>query len=269
MNYCRLRTLAAIVISALASTAATAQDLTLGTTTSVRDSGLLDHLLSALEADTGIRVQAVIHGSGAVLKMAERGDVDVVVVHDPPAEEAFLAAGHGQRRLPMMFNEFVIVGPRGDPAGVAQAADAPTALRQIAGSRHPFVSRGDDSGTNKAERRLWEIAGIEPSGAWYRETGSGQGATLNMAAALNAYTLSDSATWQAFGNRQGLAQLLADAKHLRNLYSVIVLPADRHPHIPGPTVDRFVQWLTGPRGQSRIGSFRIAGERAFTPNDGF
>ena len=262
------RLLAAISFSVLTATTATAQDLTLGATTSVRDSGLLDHLLAALEADTGIRVRAIIQGSGAVLKMAERGDVDVILVHNPPAEAAFLAAGHGVERLPVMSNDFLLVGPSADPAGIGTAATASAALTRIARAELPFVSRGDESGTHQAERRLWTLSGREPMGRWYRETGSGQGATLNMAAAIGAYALTDRASWQAFGNRGGLLTLLDDPQSLQNQYSLILLPTDRHPHIPAASVRAFVEWLTGEPGQTAIAEFRIGGKPAFTPSSG-
>lgn len=252
-------------VGVLSPAAANAAPLTLGTTTSVRDSGLLDQLQRAFKNEEGFEFRAIVQGSGAIMKMAERGDVDLLIVHDPPAEEAFIAAGFGQMRLPVMRNDFIVVGPSDDPAGATGAASAPDAFARIAGTKGTFASRGDNSGTNKAERRIWAAAGVEPGGSWYRETGSGQGATLNLAASVGAYALTDRASWLAFGNRQGLAELFADTKELLNTYSVILVPAVRHPHIQAAAARTLHDWLTSKGGQSAIASFAIDSVQPFVP----
>ncbi len=242
--------------------------LTLGAGTSTANSGLLDHLLSTFTKRTGIAVRVVIAGTGALLKFAERGDVDALLVHDPEAEERFVAAGFGIARRRVMASRFLIVGPVADPAGAGTADDAAAALGAIARARAPFVSRGDDSGTHKAELRLWAAAGIDPKAAsagWYLESGSGMGATLNVAASRNAYTLTESGTWTSFGNRGHLAVLVADDPRLNNPYAVIVVSPARHPYVNADDAGAFADWLTSPEGQRAIADFAVAGEHPFEP----
>lgn len=242
--------------------------LLLGTTTSVENSGLLAPLLDAFRTDTGIAVKPVVRGSGAILQLGRSGDFDVVLVHDPAAEEAFVANGHGVARYPVMTSRFMIVGPGTDPAGLRAAPDGAQALRRIAEGRFAFISRGDGSGTNAAERKLWELAGLAPwetRSRWYRETGSGMGATLNMASVLSAHTFTESGSWANFSNRGDLAVLLARGPHLANPYSIIPIKPDRHAHIAGDKANRLVEWLTGPPGQRLIANFEVGGEHPFEP----
>ncbi len=270
-----VRNLIGLVAVALAITAATpaagAADryITLASTTSTDNSGLFDAILPRFEAATGIAVRVVAVGTGQALRLAERGDADVLFVHHRPSEEAFVAAGYGVERFDIMYNDFVIVGPTADPAGIVGLGDAAAALRRIAAAGALFASRGDDSGTHKKERSLWQAAGIDPaahSGAWYRETGSGMGATLNTAAALDAYALTDRGTWISFNNKAGLALQVEGDPRLFNQYGVILVNPARHPHVKAADGQALIDWLRSAAGQAAIGEFRIAGERLFTPN---
>jgi tungstate transport system substrate-binding protein len=203
------------------------------------------------------------------MRMGERGDADVLLVHHRPSEVRFVAEGHGVQRHDVMTNDFILVGPRADPARIRGLKDAAEALRRIADSRSPFASRGDNSGTHLAEQGMWRAAGIDPtlaSGQWYRETGSGMGATLNTAVAMNAYTLADRGTWLAFRNRGGLVVLTEGDPRLFNPYSVILVNPKRHPHVKAAAGQTFIDWLTGPEGQRLIGEFRVHGEPVFFPN---
>ncbi len=263
--------LALMLVLALAAPQARAEIdvLTLASTTSVRNSGLYDWLLPKIRAALSLDVRVIAVGTGQAIRLARRGDADVLLVHDPRAERAFVAAGFGRVRRPVMYNHFVLIGPKADPAGVRQAGDAATAFAAIARTRWPFVSRGDDSGTHKMEQRLWRGAGTDPakaSGAWYRAVGAGMGTTLNMAAAMGAYALTDEASWIAFANRPGLAILLSDAPALFNQYSVIAVARARHPHVRARAADALIDWLTGPDGQAAIAAYRVAGAQLFFPN---
>ena len=237
--------------------------ITLASTTSTANSGLFDSILPLFTATSGIAVRVVAVGTGAALKLGERGDVDVVLVHARGAEERFVAAGFGIDRRDVMYNDFIIVGPASDPAAIAGLADAPEALRRIAAARATFVSRGDDSGTHKAELRLWSAP---PSGDWYREAGAGMGATLNTARAMDAYSLADRGTWLSFANRGGLVALVEGDPRLFNPYGVILVNPARHPYVKARDAAAFMDWLTGPEGQAAIGAFTLEGERLFTPN---
>lgn len=243
--------------------------LFLGVTTSTENSGLLAHLVENFEADHDIPVRAVTAGSGAVLNLAARGDVDVILVHSPEDEEVFMASGYGVDRRPVMHNRFVIVGPKVDPAGVREERGAATALAAIAASGALFLSRGDESGTHKAELRLWQATGIDPAvsgNGWYRESGSGQGATLNIAANTGAYTLTDEATWATFGNSGDLETLFArDEPALGNVYSVIRVNPRRHPGLNAEGALIFTEWLTSKKGQAAISSFKAGGRSLFWP----
>ena len=240
----------------------------LASTTSTANSGLFEHILPLFTAETGIAVHVVAVGTGAALRLGQRGDVDVVLVHARAAEDAFVAAGHGVERRDVMYNDFVIVGPATDPAGVRGMSDAPAALRRIAGAGAAFVSRGDDSGTHKAELRLWAAAGGVPdsrAASWYREAGAGMGATLNTARAMGAYALADRGTWLSFANRGDLAVLVEGDARLFNPYGVILVNPARHPHVKAADARAFIAWLTGAAGQAAIAGFSRNGERLFTP----
>lgn len=243
--------------------------ITLASTTSTENSGLFAAILPRFEARTGIEVHVVAVGTGQALRLARNGDADVLLVHDRASEERFVAEGWGVARLDVMYNDFVLVGPREDPAAVRRGRDAVAAFRSIASRQAPFVSRGDDSGTHKAELRVWRAASIDPvrsSGSWYRETGSGMGATLNTAAAMNAYTLVDRATWLSFSNRASLELLAEGDERLFNPYGVILVNPERHPHVKAEKGRAFIEWLVSEEGQRAIGDFRREGEVLFHPD---
>jgi len=245
--------------------------ITVASTTSTEQSGLFKHLLPVFEQKTGIEVRVVALGTGQALDLARRGDADVVFVHAKSAEEEFLREGHGVQRFPVMYNDFVIVGPKADPAGVAGGADAPEALRKIKNASAAFVSRGDRSGTHIAEVNLWTMAGIDiakEKGSWYRETGQGMGPALNTASAMNAYLLSDRATWLAFQNRGELAVLVEGDKRLMNQYGVMLVNPKMHPSVKRADGQAFVDWVLSPEGQAAIAAYQIGGEQLFFPNAG-
>ncbi|MEM6659082.1 MAG: substrate-binding domain-containing protein [Pseudomonadota bacterium] len=240
-------------------------------TTSTQNSGLLDFILPGFEAETGIDVRIVAVGTGQAIRNAINGDGDVLLVHSTPDEEQFVADGWGVQRADVMYNDYVLVGPRADPAGVRGASDILAALPMIEAARAPFVSRGDDSGTHKAELGFWTAAGFDPTGAsgtWYLETGSGMGATLNVASGMGAYTLTDRATWLSFANRSDLEVLLEGDPRLFNQYGVILVSPDRHPRVRAAAGQRFIDWLTGPDGQAAIESYTLDGQQVFFPNAG-
>ena len=246
------------------------QVIVMASTTSTEQSGLFAHLLPAFAAETGIEVRVVAQGTGQALETARRGDADLVFVHDRAAEERFVAEGYGLGRRDVMYNDFVLVGPKRDPAGIAGAADAAQALARIARAGQPFVSRGDRSGTHAAELRLWQAAGVDAQAGkgagWYRESGSGMGATLNIASSMDAYTLTDRGTWLGFRNRGDLALLYSGDARLFNQYGVIVVNPARHPHVKHSAAQTFADWLVSAEGQAAIAAFRIGGEQAFFPN---
>lgn len=265
------RTLCAgLAAFAMVSMAAAAQSfVTVASTTSTEQSGLFKHLLPAFAQQSGIQVRVVALGTGQALDLARRGDADVVFVHDPEAEEKFVAEGFARRRLLVMYNDFVLIGPKSDPARAAGLKDIVAALKAIQSSASPFVSRGDKSGTHAAELRLWREGGIDPvagRGSWYRETGSGMGSALNTASGMNAYLLSDRGTWLNFKNRGELGVLVEGDKRLFNQYGVMLVSAAKHPHLKQISGQSFVDWLVSPKGQHAISSFRIGGEQAFFPN---
>ena len=248
---------------------ALAQDkfIVMASTTSTEQSGLFAHLLPAFKKATGIDVRVVALGTGQALDMGRRGDADVLFVHDQPAEEKFVAEGFGIKRSPVMYNDFVIVGPKADPAG-AKGKDVVEALKKIAASNQPFVSRGDKSGTHAAELRYWKAAGIEPAGkvAGYKECGCGMGPALNMAASLNGYLLADRGTWLSFKNRGDLAVLVEGDTRLFNQYGVIVVNPAKHPHVKVDLAQAFADWVLSADGQATIASYKIGGEQLFFPN---
>lgn len=242
--------------------------ITLASTTSTEQSGLFASLLPIVEAETGIEVRVVAVGTGQALKLAESGDADAVLVHDRAGEDKLVAGGWGVDRRDVMYNDFVIVGPGADPAKISGGRDAPAALQKIAAAAALFASRGDDSGTHRMELRLWQAAGVDPKAAadWYRELGQGMGPTLNTAAGMSAYTLTDRATWASFRNRQDLVLLVEGDPSLLNRYgSVLVNPA-RHPHVKADLARAWHDWLTGKAGQEAIAAFRIDGEQVFFPD---
>lgn len=270
----RLAALFAVLVASLslpAASRAAAGDrfITLASTTSTEASGLFEHLLPKFREESGIDVRVVAVGTGKALRIARAGDADALLVHDRPSEERFVAEGYGLERREVMYNDFILVGPQADPAGVRAAKGVAEALRMIAAARAFFLSRGDDSGTHKAELRLWDLAKIDPRGAsgrWYRETGSGMGKTLNTAAAMPAYTITDRGTWLSFRNRGDLAILFQGDPPLFNQYSAIVVDPERHAHVKADDARRFVDWLVSKRGQRAIGEFRLNGTRLFEPN---
>ncbi len=238
-------------------------------TTSTQNSGLLDYILPGFEAETGIDVRVVAVGTGQAIRNAINGDGDVLLVHAKPAEEKFVADGWGVERFDVMYNDFVLVGPKSDPAKVKGGTDIVSALRAVSDAEVPFASRGDDSGTHKAEMGHWEGAGIDPtsaSGTWYRETGSGMGATLNVASGMDAYVLTDRATWQSFGNKGNLELMVEGDPRLFNQYGVILVNPEKHPRVRAAAGQRFIDWLKGPDGQAAIASYRLNGQQLFFPN---
>ena len=238
-------------------------------TTSTEQSGLFGHLLPLFQDKTGIEVRVVAVGTGQAIKNARNGDGDVLFVHSKPDEEQFVADGQGVKRFDVMYNDFVIVGPKSDPAGVAGMTDATAALQKIAAAGAPFASRGDDSGTHKAELKLWQAAGVDAkaaSGTWYRETGSGMGPTLNTAAGMNAYALTDRGTWLSFQNRGDLDVLVQGDAKLFNQYGVILVNPAKHPNVKADLGQQFVDWLVSPEGQKAIAEYKIGGEQLFFPN---
>ena len=252
---------------ALAAPAA-AQDrfITVASTTSTQDSGLFEYLLPKFEEKTGIDVHVIAQGTGQALDTARRGDADVVFVHAPAAEKAFVEEGAGIERIEVMHNDFVIVGPSDDPAGVNGMTEAGAALAKIAETGATFASRGDDSGTHKKELELWKLAGVEPSGDWYKETGAGMGPTLNTSAELPAYTLTDRATWISFENKGSLAIQVEGDTALFNQYGVILVNPEKHAHVKVDDGQALIDWLISPEGQEAIASYKIDGQQLFYPN---
>ncbi|MDX6749410.1 substrate-binding domain-containing protein [Geminicoccaceae bacterium 1502E] len=261
--------LGALLAASLALPAAAAgKFITVASTTSTENSGLFKALLPAFEQKTGIEVRVVAVGTGQAIKLAQNGDADVLLVHHKPSEEAFVAEGFGVERHAVMYNDYVLVGPGDDPAGIAGMTDAAAAMAQIAGAGEPFASRGDDSGTHKREQALWKAAGVEleKTGGWYRETGSGMGATLNTASGMNAYALTDRGTWLSFKNRGELEILVEGDAQLFNQYGVILVSPERFPHVRKDEGQAFIDWLLGEDGQRAIAAYRLEGEQAFFPN---
>ncbi|MEO7402149.1 MAG: substrate-binding domain-containing protein [Burkholderiales bacterium] len=253
------------------ATSVTAQErfITVASTTSTEQSGLFRHLLPVFEQRSGIHVRVVALGTGQALDLARRGDADVVLVHDRPAEDKFVAEGFGLMRREVMYNDFVLIGPKSDPARVGASNDIYAAFTRIARERAAFVSRGDRSGTHAAELRLWGDAGVDigrVKGPWYRDTGSGMGPALNTASAMNAYVLADRGTWLAFKNRGELAILVQGDKRLFNQYGVIAVNPAKHPHVKAALAQQFIDWIVSPDGQQTIASYRIGGEALFFPN---
>ncbi|WP_425431994.1 substrate-binding domain-containing protein [Halomonas korlensis] len=238
----------------------------LASTTSTENSGLFDAILPRFTAATGIEVRVVAVGTGQAFEIARRGDADSLLVHDTEGEKRFVAEGYATERADVMVNDFVVIGPGDDPADIADADTVADAFARIAEAEAPFASRGDDSGTNRAELRLWEAAGVAPEGGWYRELGSGMGPTLNTAAGMDAYVLADRASWVAFANPQGLELLFEGDEALFNQYGSLLLSAERHSHLKHDLAERWHQWLLSEEGQQAIGDFQIKGQQLFFPN---
>lgn len=261
--------LAAAPTIASAQTAAPTASIVVASTTSTQDSGLFEHLLPLFTAKTGIAVKVVAQGTGQALDTGRRGDADVVFVHARAAEEKFLAEGFAKARKPVMYNDFVLVGPKSDPAGVGGTKDIAAALTTIQAKKAPFVSRGDKSGTHMAELALWKTAGIDLAtarGDWYREIGQGMGATLNTASAMNGYALADRGTWLGFKNRGDLVVSVEGDKRLFNQYGVMAVNPEKFPHVKAKEAQVFVDWLTSAEGQKAIADYKIGGQQLFFPN---
>ncbi len=266
-----VRLLAAALLAASFIPAASAAEkfITVASTTSTQNSGLFDYILPLFKKKTGIEVRVVAVGTGQAIRLAGNGDADVLLVHHRRSEEKFVAEGFGVRRFGVMYNDFVIAGPKDDKALVAGMKDAAKALQKIAGARAPFVSRGDDSGTHKKELGLWRAAAVDvkkASGTWYRETGSGMGATLNTASAMQAYVLADRGTWLSFKNRASLRIVVEGDERLFNPYGVILVNPKMHPHVKAALGREFIAWLISPEGQAAIGAFTVNGQVLFKPN---
>ena len=270
------RTLIGLVLGTLlllpAASVALADDdnfIIVQSTTSTQNSGLFEHILPKFTKKTGIEVRVVAVGTGQALKNARNGDGDVVFVHSKPDEEKFVAEGWGVKRYPVMYNDFVIVGPTSDPAGIAGLKEAEKAFKRIAEGKVPFASRGDDSGTNKEEIRLWSTAGVDAkkaSGDWYLETGSGMGATLNTAVGKQAYTLTDRGTWLSFANKDDFKVLVDGDPKLFNQYGVILVNPEKHPNVKAEKGQAFIDWLISKEGQAAIASYKIDGQQLFFPD---
>ncbi len=258
-----------LALAPLSAVRADAPFIVVQSTTSTQNSGLYDYLLPLFTAETGIEVRVVAVGTGQAIKNARNGDADVLLVHAKPAEEAFVADGFGARRWDLMYNDFVLVGPADDPAGIAGERDIVAALKKLAGGGAAFASRGDDSGTHKKELSLWAAAGVDAaaqSGGWYRETGSGMGATLNTGIGMGAYVLTDRATWIKFGNKAGYRIVVEGDTRLFNQYGIVEVSAERHPHIKVAEARRFIDWMISAKGQKAIGAYRVDGKQLFFPN---
>ena len=259
--------LALVLLTAPAARAESS--ITVASTTSTEQSGLFDDLLPRFTTRTGIKVKVVAVGTGQALDLARRGDADVVLVHDRPAEDRFMAEGQGVRRFDVMYNDFVVIGPTDDPARIRASRDVLTAFRKIAAAGMPFISRGDRSGTNEAELRIWKAAGIaiDPvKDHWYREIGQGMGPALNMASAMDAYLLSDRGTWLAFKNKGRLAILEQGDRRLLNRYGIMLVDPAKHPNVKASQGQVFIDWMISPEGQAAIAGYKIGGQQLFFPD---
>jgi tungstate transport system substrate-binding protein len=260
-----------IALSTAVEAEAQTRYITVASTTSTEQSGLFKHLLPTFERKTGTQVRVVALGTGQALDMARRGDADVVLVHAKSAEEKFIAEGYGVKRLPVMYNDFVLIGPKSDPAKVVGGKDITAALKKIKGESATFVSRGDRSGTHMAELALWKQSGIDitaDKGPWYRDTGQGMGPALNSASSMNGYILSDRATWLAFKNPGDLTIVVEGDTRLFNQYGVILVNPEKHKHVKREQAQAFIDWVVSADGQKAIADYRIGGEQLFFPNAG-
>jgi tungstate transport system substrate-binding protein len=258
-----------LAIGALSPVSLAQNFITVASTTSTEQSGLFKHLLPAYEKKTGVQVRVVALGTGQALDMGKRGDADVVFVHARSLEDKFIAEGYGVERFPVMYNDFVLVGPKSDPAKIGGGKDTLEALRKIKAASAPFVSRGDKSGTHTAELALWKQAGIDiakEKGPWYRDTGQGMGPALNTASSMNGYILADRGTWISFKNRGELVILVEGDKRLFNQYGVILVNPEKHGHVKKELGQAFIDWVVSPEGQKAIAGYKIGGEQLFFPN---
>jgi tungstate transport system substrate-binding protein len=271
MNMLTRRLIIAVTASLAFAGHAVAQDKTIvvASTTSTQDSGLFSHILPMFKAKTGIDVKVVAQGTGQALDTARRGDADVVFVHAKPAEEKFLSEGFGVKRYPVMYNDFVLIGPKADPAGIKGSKDIVAALGAIKAKGADFISRGDKSGTHQAEINLWKVAGVDigkDKGPWYKEIGQGMGAALNTASASNAYVLADRGTWLSFKNRGDLVISVEGDKRLFNQYGVMLVNPEKHASVKKDLGQQFIDWLVSAEGQKAIADYKINGEQLFYPN---
>jgi len=260
----------AILASALPAEAAE-RFITVASTTSTEQSGLFKHLLPIFQKKTGVEVRVVAVGTGQAIRLAEKGDADVLFVHHKPSEDRFVAAGWGVKRFPVMYNDFIVVGPKSDPAKIKGLKDTAAAFGKIAAAKAPFASRADKSGTHLAELEFWKAAGVDAaaaSGQWYRETGSGMGPTLNTAAGMDAYAIADRGTWLSFANRRNLEIAVEGDPKLFNQYGVMLVNKARHAHVKDADGRAFVDWLVSPEGQKAIADYKIDGQQLFFPNAG-
>ena len=265
------RFLIAVAASVVFGVSALAQEksIVVASTTSTQDSGLFGHILPLFKAKTGIDVKVVAQGTGQALDTGRRGDADVVLVHAKSAEEKFLAEGFGVKRYPLMFNDFILIGPQSDPAGIKGSKDIVAALKTLKDKGTAFISRGDKSGTHQAELNLWKVAGIDiaaEKGPWYKEIGQGMGAALNTASASNAYVLSDRGTWLSFKNKGDLVIVVEGDKRLFNQYGVMLVNPQKHPSVKKELGQQFIDWLVSPEGQKAIADYKINGQQLFYPN---
>jgi tungstate transport system substrate-binding protein len=265
------RCLIAVALIVFFGASALGQDksIVVASTTSTQDSGLFGHILPLFKTKTGIDVKVVAQGTGQALDTGRRGDADVVFVHAKPAEEKFLAEGFGVKRYPVMYNDFILIGPKGDPAGIKGSKDIVAALKTLKDKGIAFISRGDKSGTHQAELNLWKLAGIDiaaEKGPWYKEIGQGMGAALNTASALNAYVLADRGTWLSFKNRGELVIAVEGDKRLFNQYGVMLVNPQKHPSVKKELGQQFINWLVSPEGQKAIADYKINGAQLFYPN---
>ncbi|MBI2586178.1 MAG: substrate-binding domain-containing protein [Rhodospirillales bacterium] len=268
-----LLTLTATALIALAAWVAPSlaqeKSIIVQSTTSTQNSGLYKHLLPIFEKKTGIKVHVVAVGTGQAIKNAANGDGDVLLVHAESAEEQFVKDGWGVERFDLMYNDYIVVGPPADPAKVGGMKDAKEAFKKIAAAQAPFVSRGDNSGTHKAELQLWKAAGVDPkkaSGKWYREAGSGMGAALNTGVGMGAYVLTDRGTWISFKNKGDFKIQVEGAKDLFNQYGIMLVNPKKHPKVKAKEGQAFIDWLLGSEGQKAIADFKLAGRQLFFPN---
>lgn len=268
-KYLKLFFFTAAIAVSVSKSYADAPFIVVQSTTSTQNSGLFDAIVPQFTKVSGIEVRVVAVGTGQAIRNATNGDGDVLLVHAKAAEEKFVADGFGKERFDVMYNDFVVVGPSDDPAGISGSTNIVDALKRIADTKTSFVSRGDDSGTHKAELQLWKLANIDAqaaSGNWYRETGSGMGATLNVGTGMGAYVMTDRATWIAFGNKGDYAVAVEGDKRLFNQYGVILVNPERHSNIKAESGQAFIDWLTGSEGQNAIAAFKIDGQQLFFPN---
>ena len=269
MKLLRMALAGALIISPVTTLTAQEKSIVVASTTSTQDSGLFGHILPIFKAKTGIDVKVIAQGTGQALDTARRGDADVVFVHAKAAEEKFLSQGFGVKRYPVMYNDFVLIGPKSDPAGIKGTKDVVAALKALKQKDASFISRGDKSGTHQAEINLWKAAGIDiaaDKGPWYKEIGQGMGAALNTASASNAYVLSDRGTWLSFKNRGDLVIVVEGDKRLFNQYGVMLVNPEKHPTVKEDLGQQFIDWLISAEGQKAIADYKINGEQLFYPN---